>query len=308
MAENETVEGIPWNPSIKVPMIRGVEAWLRATLPPQQHAFVPASVVAMREPAVEARQVTALLDALRGFLHEEFSRWTARAERFVALGLYRAGEIEPLIEARADAHPWALCATERGGLGPFERNAIPCIAVKNHAIAWLPTDQPAASVSYLVTARAHGEPWDMNDLGHECGHASPFPLALCAQDGGVLDELPATTDPALLGANHLRKIHYTMAEGANAVVRGEARATATGFAVLHSKDELLGFLRWGERLFPGLGFDEAHRAYEAWPDAMIPMDQPVAFQVGAPFLRANRLLAPSLRRLGPPDLSWLPAR
>jgi hypothetical protein len=172
----ETTVPLPWNPTLAAPALEGIAVRASAELRARLAALAPRSITIFREPSAPASDARALALTLRSCLRGELARWAARTERFVRLGLRSTNEARAAVAARSDAHPWTLCVTSAGRLGLFGANAVSSVTLIDYAIAWTPTELPTAAVSYLLTARAPGHPWDENDLGHEYGHASAFPM------------------------------------------------------------------------------------------------------------------------------------
>lgn len=296
MKLNKEISTLPWSGK-NVKVISNLTEYLKETVLGEDHRYLPSEMAIFVDIEIDDQYATNFINRVGDELQKEFHIRKERGKNFVSLGLFEPNEIESILVDHNDVQPWAIHYGLNGGLGverasvrtrEVPRGVIPCSSMRNHGVAWEPSDNDDMKV-WLATSRKEEQNWDWDsDIGHESGHAAFAPVPLFVQSANLLkgmlhvDNLGSSDD---LQPRHIARIVYAFSEVAVVAVRGELRPTETGTPI-GQKEELMALLRFSHELMPKLGFDRAISVYEKTSGFLDIINGTDSYEVAAPMMRA----------------------
>lgn len=275
--------------------------------------FLPTHMRMLAYPGADPDLIAELVEQIAQFLAgEELARWRARRERFVELGLCTKPELDHLLDPANNPQPWIIHATRDGGgeqsLGSPDDSAaeygnVPCSTMVNHGVTW--KRNMHGFMSWLVTDRKKGQPWDFaSDIGHEGAHAAFSPVPLFSQMINLDARAVSLETAEIPSMSHAQwsRLAYVLCELAVVAVRGERRDTLTGLPTLETMAELRHLPSILHSLMPRYGFDRVLGAID-WHDAVDP-DGDAMFAIGIAALRVMHHLKREVHRGEPLGADW----
>jgi hypothetical protein len=296
MKIHEKISTLPWT-GTPVRVISNLTDYFGETILDEDSRYLPSIITLFVDAGINEQCVADFIDCIGDKLKNELHARKERTKNFIALGLFEPAEIESILVEHNDVQPWAIHYGLHGGLGverasvrtrEVPRGVIPCSSMRNHGVAWEPSDNDGINV-WLATSRKEEEDWDWDsDICHESSHAAFAPVPLFVQSANLLkgmlhvDNLASAND---LQPRHIARIVYAFSEVAVFAVRGELRETETGTPI-GQKEELLALLRLSHELMPELGFDRAISVYEQSPGFLDTVNGSEIYEIAAPMMRA----------------------
>ena len=306
---------LPWN-GTAVRKVDDGRGKMSCRLSPDESKFLPARMEVYVDQSIDSQRVERFLETTASFLVQEMAIRDARVWRLKRSGLCEDAEVDAMLTVDSHQQTWALYFSENGGIpeadtivtAESEQGVIPCSTMRNHGVGWRRRGQKIDL--WLVTAPKPGQDWNMDsDIGHESAHAAFAPVPLFVQSAAQA-HFPAS----LIDADHAQDLNpeqvarflYFCSELAVVGIRGESRKTHTRLPI-DDPEELFSFLRLGDELFPGCGFEYAQSVCKRVRGNFDLEQSDAVFALTAPILRVLPHLNAFVDVVTPPSVPVLRA-